>query len=156
MGGSALAVAGLALSATSAIMSVKQGYAENKEANYNAGLIEQKKAAIDVQEGIEWGQYERLKGQTWSTSMSNVAGMGIRPTGSALAVMLNAQKQIMIDQVIGKFNYEQEKKYTQAEADAERRKGKRAITAGYAKGFSEILSGTYSYAKQAGMLTPKK
>jgi hypothetical protein len=139
----------LALSAVKAISSVSEGYAQKKENEYNAGLLGYKAASIDVQKNIEYGQYERLKGTTWGTSMANVAKMGISPHGSALAVMLSAQKQIMIDQTIGQFNLEQEKRYTLAEADAQRRAGKRAVKKGYANAFSEILSGTYSFGTYA-------
>jgi len=140
-----LQYAALALGAVNAISAIRQGYAEKEESEYNAGLINYKVGAIEVQKNIEYAQYERLKARTWGTSMANAASMGIRPTGSALAVMNTAQKNIMIDQVISKFNREQEKKYTVEEGRTEIRRGKKAVKAGYTRGLTSILSGAVDY-----------
>ena len=105
---------------------------------------------IDLQKDIESGQYERLKGQTMSKSMANIAKAGIMPSGSAMAVMLDAQTQISIDQAIGKFNFEQQKQYTLAEAEAIRRSGKQAVYSGYSNAFSTMLSGVSNYAMYKG------
>lgn len=136
----------LALSAVKAITSISQGYAEQDEAEYNADLLGYKAEAIDVKKSIEFAQFERLKARTYGTSMANIAAMGIKPGGSALAVMLSAQKEIMIDQVIGQFNLEQEKRFTQAEAATQVRAGKRAVKSGYSKGLTNVLSGVSDYA----------
>jgi hypothetical protein len=101
---------------------------------------------FDIKTGIENVQYEQAKRTAYGTSMANIGAMGITPQGSALAVMLHTQKQIMIDQVINKFNNDQNKKFTLAEADAQRRKGKQAVTSGYTNAFSNILSGVSNYA----------
>jgi hypothetical protein len=60
--------------------------------------------------------------------------------------MLDAQTQINIDQSIAKFNKEQEKSYTQSQADAYRRQGKQSVSSGYSNAFSTILSGASNYA----------
>ena len=149
MGASASATAFLATStALQAVSSVGQGYAEQSEAEYNAGLINEKVGTIAVQQELSNEQYERMKGRTWGTSMANVAKMGIRPTGSALAVMLSAQKEIATDQLIDRFNLEQEKRYTQAEAEAELRRGGRAVGKGYSNALSTVLKGGYDMSRR--------
>lgn len=135
-----------ALSAVQALMQVQQGYAENAEAKYNASLLENKAMLMDVQSNIEQGRYTRAKGQALSTSMSNVAGMGVMPSGSPMAVVLANQTQMGIDQIIAKFNADEEKRYTLAEADSLRRAGKRARTAGYMGAFSTMLQAGSNYA----------
>jgi len=136
----------LALSAVQAINSIKQGYSQKDENENNAALYRQKAADIGVAKDLDFAQYERMKGQTYSTSMANIAAMGIKPTGSALAVVLNAQNQISIDQMISQFNIEQEKRYTIGQADAEQRAGKLAVKQGYSGAFSSILRGGVNLA----------
>ena len=78
--------------------------------------------------------------------MANIAAMGIKPTGSALQVVLNAQNQITIDQIIEKTNTEQAKRYVAAEAEGELRAGDRAVKSGYSRGFATILGGVSKFA----------
>lgn len=135
-----------AVSAATAVSQISQGYAQKSEANYNATLLEGKANLIDVQSSIEQGQITRQAGQAMSTSVATVAKQGTGLSGSALAVMLNTQKQYEIDKTISKFNYDQEKNYTMAEADAQRRAGKAAVRGGYANAFSSLLQGATTYA----------
>lgn len=135
-----------ALSATQAVSQISQGYAQKSEANFNATLLEGKANMIDLQSDIESSKYDRMKGQYLSKSVVNTAGNGLAVSGSPLAVMLNAQTQINIDQAISKFNFEQEKNYTNAQADAQRRAGSAAVKSGYSNAFSTLLQGGASYA----------
>lgn len=141
MGGAMFALAGV-----KAVMQIGQGYAENAEAKYNASLLENKAMLMDVQSNIEQGRYTRAKGQALSSSMASVAGMGVMPSGSPMAVVLANQTQMGIDQIIAKFNADEEKRYTLAEADSLRRAGKRARTAGYMDAFSTMLQAGSNYA----------
>lgn len=136
----------LAMTAVQGVSQISQGYAQNAEAKFNATLLNNKADQIDVQKDIEFGQYQRLKGQYMSKSVSNAAKSGIALQGSALAVMLDAQTQISIDQAIGQFNLEQEKNYTKAQADAQKRAGRQAVYSGYSNAFSTMLQGTSNYA----------
>lgn len=140
----------LAMSAVQAVSQIGSSYAQKAEANYNATLAEGKANLIGVQQEIEYGQYQRLKGQVQGKSIANIAKAGIYPTGSAAAVMLDAQTQIGIDQAIGQFNYQQEKNYTKAQADQFRRQGKAAVYSGYSNAFSTILQGGSNYAIYKG------
>lgn len=140
----------LAMSAVQAVSQIGQGYAQQAENKLNATLLEGKANLIDVQKGIEYRQYERLKAQTQATSMNRLAGSGLMPSGSPMAVMLDTQTQIGIDQAIGQFNLENEKRYTKAEADAQRRAGKRAVREGYTNAFSTMLQGVSNYAMYKG------
>lgn len=135
-----------AVSAATAVSQISQGYAQKSENDYNATLLEGKAKIIGAQKEIESGRYDRLKGQYLSKGVSTVAGQGRGLNGSALAVMLNAQTQINIDQAISNFNYDQEKNYTNAQADQQRRAGKAAVNSGYANAFSTLLQGTTNYA----------
>lgn len=138
-------VVGLALSVVQGISQIGQGKAAQAEANYNATLVEGKAGLIDVQKDIEYGQYQRLKGRTASTSMANIAASGIAPTGSAMAAILSNETQINLDQAIGQFNLEQEKRYTLSEAEQIRRQGKQSASTAKLNAFSTILRGVSDY-----------
>lgn len=140
----------LAMSAVQGISQIGQGYSQKAEANFNATLLEGKKNLINEQESIEGGQYARLRSQYLSKSIANTAKAGIMPSGSALAVMLDTQTQINIDQAISKFNFEEEKNYTQAQANQQRRAGRQAVYSGYSNAFSTMLKGTSNYAFYKG------
>jgi hypothetical protein len=144
------AAAILGLTAFQVASQVGQGYAQQAEAKYNASLLEGKAKLIDVQKEIEFAQYERMKNRMLSTSVANVAAAGLMPTGSAAAAMIDAQTNIGIDQAIGQFNFEQEKRYTLAEAAAIKRKGAQAVIAGYTNAFSTALKGGFMYGQQKG------
>ncbi|RTK93043.1 hypothetical protein EKI60_06415 [Candidatus Saccharibacteria bacterium] len=146
----------LALSAVQGISQIGQGYAQKAESNFNATLAEGKANLIGAQSEIEQGQYQRLKGQYLSKSTAAAAGAGIMPSGSAAAVMLDAQTQINIDQAIAKFNREQEQSYTRSQADAYRRQGKQSVYSGYSNAFSTMLSGASNYAMYKGSTTKPK
>jgi hypothetical protein len=135
-----------ALSAVSAVTSISEGYARKAEANFNAAVSESQARMIDVQKEIEYGQYQRQKGKTLAKSMANIAAMGIMPTGSSLAAMLDAQTQIGIDQIIGQVNLEREKNYALSQASSFRRQGKMAVRTGYSNAFASVLQGASSYA----------
>lgn len=135
-----------ALTAVQAVSQISQGYAQKAESSVNASLLTGKADLIDVQKDIEHGRYESLKGQHISQSMAGIAKAGIMPQGSAMAFMLESQRQISIDQAISDFNYTAEKNYTMAEADAHRRAGSAAVQSGYAGAFSSLLTGASNYA----------
>ena len=145
----------LALSAVQSISQVQQGYAQKAEADANATLIEGKAGLIDIQKGIENDQYNRAKGQAASDAAAHTAGAGLMLTGSKMAIMLDTQKQLSLDQAVGQFNFDQEKRFTLAQADATRRGGAAAVRAGYSNAFSTVLKGASNYAmyKGAGKLT---
>jgi hypothetical protein len=145
MGGAMFAVAG-----AQAVSQISQGYAQKSENYFNARMLQEKAKLIDVQSNIENGQYERLKGQYYGKSVSNIAKSGVGLQGSSLAVIINAQKNISIDQAIAKFNSTQEKNYTLAQADAQKRAGKQAVYSGYTNALSTMLQGTSKYAQYKG------
>lgn len=136
----------LAMSAVQATSQISQGYAQKAEAKFNASLLDQKAGLIDTQASIEYGQYQRLKAQNQATAVASTAKSGIAPQGSSLAYMIEAQRQISIDQAIGQFNFTQEKNYTKAQASAQRRAGKQAVYTGYSNALSTMMQAGSNYA----------
>jgi hypothetical protein len=140
----------VAAAAVSAISQIQQGQAAKNESKINAALMEGKAGLIDVQKDIEANQYNRIIGQQMGKSTVAIAGMGVKMSGSPMAVLLDSQKQIQLDKAIGQFNLEQQKRYTMAEADQIRRQGKQAAKSGYMNAFSSVLQGASSYASYKG------
>ena len=136
--------AGVALQVVGGVMgamsSAQQGADAKKEANYNANLIEQKAQLIDVQAAIENRQYERVKRQVGGKSVAMTAKSGLEFSGSPMAVYIDTQTQIEMDQAIGQFNYAQNKRFTMEEAAATRRFGKYQQNAYNAQAFTQLLS----------------
>jgi hypothetical protein len=137
-----------AATALSAGTKLMEGQQAKKESEYNASILREKAAMLDVKKDIETAKYTKLRGRAWSTAMANVAAMGIQPSGSAMAVMLRVQKEIAIDEAIARYNIDTEKGYTMAEASAQERAGKRAMNKGYMGAFTSILKGAYVYNKE--------
>lgn len=140
----------LAMSAVSAISQIGQGKAQRAESNFNATLYDNQASLIEEKKQIDYGQFNRLKGKTLSTSVASVAASGIGLSGSPMAVMLDAQTQINIDQAISSFNIEQEKNYAKAQADQQRRLGKAQQSAANTNAFTTLLSGASNYAMYKG------
>ena len=140
----------LAFSAVNAISQIGQGYVQKAEADYNATVAEGKARLIGVQQDIEKSRYARLRGQYMGTGLANIAASGIGASGSPMAVLMDTQKQIFIDEAIGQLNLEVEKQYTKAEAGAYRRKGNYAVYSGYGNAFSSLLRGVSNYAMYKG------
>jgi len=149
MGFGGLLLGGAALMA---VNQVGQGYVQKAESEYNAGVMESQAGMTDVQKEIDYAQYQRLKGKTLSQSAVSVAGMGVEFKGSVVAAMIDAQKQINIDQALGQFEYNKEKLYALSSADAYRRQGSRAVYGGYSNAFSTMLSAAGNFAYYQGMI----
>ena len=134
-----------ALTAIQAVSQVGQGYAQKAEANANASIIEGQARMIDVQKDIQYGQDTRAIGKVGSTSVANIAASNIGLSGSAMAVLVDTQAQMAIDRAITKSNYEAEKGYKYAEADATRRAGKQAMYSGWTNALTTGLKGYVGY-----------
>lgn len=135
----------LALSAVKGIASIGSGYAQSGEDNYNASLATQQAQLINLQGNIEQGQYARKGGELLSTQTADTAANGLEPTGSAAAVMLNAQTQIHTDAAIAAFNNQMGQNRANSEASLLKQKGRNAIASGYSSAFSDMLTGATQY-----------
>ena len=136
----------LAMTAVQAVSQIGQGNYQKAEADYNATLLEGKAGQIDIAKGIANAQDMRAAGLANATSFANMAGMGVMPKGSPMAVINDMNRQMAIDRTITQYNLEQEKTYTMNEAESVKRQGKYARQAGYTNAFSTLLSGASTYA----------
>jgi hypothetical protein len=136
----------LALSAVQAVGQIGQGKVAQAEANYNATLVQGKADMIGVSAEIQKGQDKRAAGLQLSSDISTVAGMGLMPSGSVMAHILDTQTQMEINQAITQFNYKQEQNATVAQAGEISRSGKLAVQTARADAFSTMLKGASNYA----------
>jgi hypothetical protein len=144
--------------------SIASGYAQSREAKYNAALLEQSAGVFDIQSGLvekqkqlEAYQANRLIGQVMGTTRARTAGAGITMSGSPMAIMLDTYKQMEIDKRIGqsnldlqKYNIAIEKSRTLSQAQAYRRQGRTALFAGYTNVFTSALQTGVNYGLYTG------
>ena len=149
--------------------SIASGYAQSREAKYNAALLEQTLPLYDVQTGLvekqkqlELYQANRQIGQVMGTTRAMTAGKGLTLSGSPMAIMLDIYTQMEIDKRIGQSNLELQKYGIQVEkgrvssqAAAYRRQAKTAIFSGYTNAFTAALQTGVSYGIYKGAFTPK-
>jgi len=140
----------MALGAVQGVAAIGEGFSKRAEAKYNAAVFETKAKMIDIQKDIEFAQYERLKGQFMSTSVASIADSGIEMSGSAVAVMVEAQRQINIDQAIGQFNLNQEKSYALSQARQAKKAGKRAVMQGFTNALVSGIGTATNYQMYKG------
>lgn len=147
-GGGGGAGFGVAMGISQAIIGVTQSIMQGKvakaQANYNATLYEGKARLIDYQKQIEAGQYDRYRSKFMSKLMVAMAGMGLMPSGSPMAVMIDSLTQINIDKAIGQFNLEQQKQMATSQAEAYRVEGRNAKSQATTNAFSSVLKGSYT------------
>jgi hypothetical protein len=140
----------VALGTVQGIAQISEGYSSKAEAKYNASILESKAKMVDIQKDIEFAQYERLKGQYMSKSVANVAGAGLEMGGSSMAVMLESQRQINLDQAIGQFNLQQEKSMLLSQAKQIKRAGKRAVKQGFTNALTTGIKSFTDYKMYTG------
>ncbi len=131
----------LALSTVKGITSITQGIVQSKEDKYNASLASDQAQLIGVEGQIEQGQYARKAAQMLSTQTADVGAKGIEPTGSAAAVMLDAQTQIHTDAAIAQFNTQMGINQANSKANLLKQQSKNSMFSGYANAFSDLLTG---------------
>lgn len=148
MGFATAALVGLgALQVGSSVMS---GVSQNKEAKYNASLMEQQAVNIENQKGLTNYQSNRQIGQVMATSRVRTAGAGLEMSGSPMAVMMDTYTQMEMDKRINLNNLETEKQQAYSQAEAYRRKGKTALYQGYTNAFTSALSTGVNYGLMSG------
>ena len=160
----------LTLGAMQVGTSIASGYAQRKEAKYNAALLEQSAGVFDVQtvlvereKQLEVYQANRQIGQVMGTTRARTAGAGITMSGSPMAIMLDTYKQMEIDKRIEqsnldlqKYNIAVEKSRTLSQAQAYRRQGKAALFRGYTNAFTSALQTGVNYGLYSGAVKPTK
>ena len=130
--------------------SVVSGIAQNKEAKYNASLMEQQAANIENQKGLTAYQANRQIGQVMGTSRVRTAGAGLEMSGSPMAIMLDTYTQMEMDKRISLNNLETQKQQSLSQASAYKRQGKTALYKGYTGAFTSALSTGLNYGLMSG------
>jgi len=141
----------IGLGVASAGQSIAGGIAANKEAKYNASVMEQQAGMIDAQKGLEGYQYDRAKNQLFGKGVARTAKAGFELSGSPMAVMIDSLTQLEMDKSVGQYNLEVQKRFALSSADQYRRRGKTALASGYANAFSSILKAGFDAGMGSGM-----
>jgi len=145
----------LGLGALQAGTSLVSGYAQSKEAKYNASLYEQRAENIENQKGLTAYQANRQIEQVAGTTTARVAKSGITMSGSPMAILLDTYTQMEMDKRIQLSNLENQKQQSLSKAQAYRRQSKNAVFAGYTGAFTQALQTGVNYGLYSGAFTPK-
>ncbi len=137
----------LAMSAVQGITSISQGFAQSAQDKANASLFTNQAGLLQVQDNIEQGQFTRKAGQLLSTQTADVAAKGIEPTGSAAAVMLDAQTQIHTDAAIAQFNNTMQINQANDKATQLKQQARNDVFSGFTNAFSDMLTGAAKYGQ---------
>jgi len=141
-----------AISAMSSVGQMIGGFAKGSEADANAKLIESKNKITAMRQEIEEGRYVAKGSKMARQAQAAIGAAGLKFAGSSVAYLVEQERQLNIDKAISKFDYEMEKSYTTAEAEAERRRGRYERTAGVGNAFSTMLKAGYAYAAYNDLL----
>ena len=164
----------MTIAAFSAVGSIMQGRAAEKQAQFNAQIYEQQAGfsdvlskleteRLDIGMGIDLTQQLRAKSKMASTLMAYTAGAGLEYSGSPVAVMLDNLTQAGIDEEITKYNYAMEKSATiygrqqekigyLSRASQERYAGKMAKSSAYSSAFTTLMKGAYTSGARRGWI----
>jgi len=132
-----------------------QGKLERAEAEYNARLYDAKAQNIEVQKGIEFRQYEKLKRSYKGEVIASTAASGLAFTGSPIAVLSSSLANIEMDKQIGQYNLETEKRFTQSQAENVRIGGRIKEKTAKTNAFATMLSGGFDYGMSQGWISAK-
>ena len=123
----------------------QQAKAITQQGDYNAQVYEQQAAAISAKQKIQNYQMNRQRARTMSTYVAKTAGKGLTMSGSPLAVMADAESQMLFDQAINNYNLNMEKHFAMTSAAATRQQGAFDASATRTQGnmgaFSTLLNG---------------
>lgn len=148
-------------SATMQIMGANQeAKSYERQAAHNAQVQEQQADLVNEKQKLEMYKSERAIGRVAATSRARVAGAGLEPSGSPLAVMIDAESQMRLDQSTDQYNLEVQKRYYGQSASMTRWEGAQASKLtkwkGYTNAFSTLLSTGMSYMMYRSPLTQTK
>lgn len=122
-------------------LSIAGGYAQKREAEYNAALLRQQAGMVGEQQKLEAMRYDRAIRRAEGQTVARTAASGLELSGSPMAIMIDTITQMELDKAIGQYNLEVQKTYIHGQARQTQMAGRRAVQAGYTGAFSSLLQG---------------
>ena len=128
---------------------ISQGITAKKEYSYRANLKDYEAQMLSSQQRLEEYRYNRKAAQYAGAATAKAAKGGLNLSGSPMAVMLDTQRQIRLDQTIGWHNLEAQRQMSMADASLYRKQGSAALRSGYMNAFSTLLKAGMSASQYA-------
>lgn len=134
-----------AFSATTQVMGANsQAKSQQKQAEYNAQVMDQNAAQILEKKKIHDYQFARQAGFIRGSMVAKTAGKGLNLSGSPLAILADNETQMQFDKAIEDYNFELDRNYALSSATNTREQGainaRNTKMAGYSNAFSTLLS----------------
>lgn len=147
------AIAVVAAGAISTGMQLKAGREQaraiKQQGEYNAQVYEQQAGMIQEQKKLQEYQSIRARARMRGAGVARTAGAGFEFGGSPLALAIDNETQMLLDQAVGDYNYDVQTNYARSAATASRanafQQAKLARSTSYSNAFSTALmtAGTY-------------
>lgn len=155
----------LAGGTASAAMSIGAGNAQakniKKQAEYNAQIYDQQAEMIRQKKKLSEYQFNRQAAAMRGAVVARTAGKGLLMGGSPLAILIDNESQMQLDQAVSNYNMDVESAYANSAASYTRQTGvqqsRAARFSGYSNAFSTLLNtgtgiATMNMYKKAGKL----
>ncbi len=137
-----------------------QGADLKRQGEYNAQVYEQQGQMVLEQKKLKDYQNKRLRGRAQGAIVSKTAGKGLDFGGSPMAVLIDNESQMLLDNAVENYNLDVQRNYALSAAKYSRETGfnqsQLAIQTGKTNSYSTLLNSTsnyYGYAKQAPKAT---
>lgn len=145
----------LAATAVSAGASIIGGQKQAKSAafqgEWNAQVYEQQASMIQEKKKLTDYQFNRQAAKARGSIVSRTAGNGFNLGGSPLAILIDNESQMLLDQAVGNYNLDVERNFALSGANFSRATGSQQASlakfTGYTNAFSTVLNSTYEYGK---------
>lgn len=125
------------------------------QGEFNAQVYEQQAGMIQEQKKLQDYQFNRQAAKARGSQISRTAGAGLLLSGSPLAMMIDSETQMLLDQAVGNYNLDVQRNYALSAAKASRdqayQNAKLARSTGYTNAFTTLMSlGTSAAMLKAG------
>jgi len=143
-----LGTTALAAGGFSAFSQIKAGKQQSSnllyQGNFNSQVYDQQAQMILEKKKLQEYQFGRARGQAQGAVISHTAGAGFEFGGSPMAIAVDNETQMLLDQAVGNYNLDIERNYALSAATASTyeagQQAKLARTTGYTNAFSTILN----------------
>lgn len=137
--------------ALSAVGSISQGIAANKQAEANAQIYEAQAKNIAEAQKITASQYRTKENQLRGKAIANAARSGLKISGSTANSISQSIMQLQMDNSYEQFNLQTQKINAYNNAELQRYQGRQALTKGFINaGTTALNAGSDYYNKYWG------
>lgn len=157
--GTATALLGTAVVAGGAFSAYSQAKAGTQQAssliqqgNYNAEVYDQQAEMVLEKKKLSEYQSNRARAKVRGAVVSRTAGAGFMFGGSPMAIAIDNETQMLLDQAVGDYNLDVEANYLKSASVASRYQGQQQAKLARSTGFTNAFSTLLNVGTTFGMM----